>query len=134
DGGHAAAGGDAFNAVMVELIARMEWSHWQARVGGERPRASRALTKIVGPPPVHAHAFDASNADELHADIIAAVSLVGKRHQLLGGGREAVTVGDEVGDFGCGHRAVQAVRAKHQNVGGKQLKVVRVDADEQVSS
>jgi hypothetical protein len=27
--GHAAACGDAFNAVVIELIARMEWSHWQ---------------------------------------------------------------------------------------------------------
>jgi Fe-S-cluster-containing dehydrogenase component/anaerobic selenocysteine-containing dehydrogenase len=29
DRGHAAACGDAFNAVVIELIARMEWSHWQ---------------------------------------------------------------------------------------------------------
>src|SRR5207249_9088378 len=64
----------------------------------------------------------------------AAVSLIEKGHKLLAGDREAVTMGDEVGDFGCGHRAVQTVRAKHKNVGGKQLKVVRVDADEQVSS
>ena len=29
DRGHAAACSDAFNLVVIELIARMEWSHWQ---------------------------------------------------------------------------------------------------------
>jgi hypothetical protein len=29
DGGHAAACSDAFNVVVIESVARMEWSHWQ---------------------------------------------------------------------------------------------------------
>ena len=46
DRGHAAAGGDAFNAVVIELIARMEWSHWQrgsAAKGRRRAPHQRSL-------------------------------------------------------------------------------------------
>ena len=42
----------------------------------------------VGTPAVHADPFDASNPDQLDADVIASVALVGKLHERLGGGGE----------------------------------------------
>ena len=38
--------------------------------------------QFVRPPPIHANPFDAPNANQLKAHIIAAVALVGKLHQL----------------------------------------------------
>ena len=50
-----------------------------------------ATAKLVGSAfAVHAHALDAANADQLNADVIAAVALIGKRHELL---RRGVQVG-----------------------------------------
>ena len=53
--GHAAAGNQTFDAVMIELLAGMEWL-----IGGVRLTERQAhSTKLVRAPAVHAHAFDA---------------------------------------------------------------------------
>src|SRR5207245_4606831 len=39
DRGHTAARRNAFDAVMIELIAGMEWGHQRRRVRGEKPPA-----------------------------------------------------------------------------------------------
>src|SRR4029077_2856378 len=78
DGSHSAAGDDAVNPVVIELFAGVDGNP-RERAGQEAARGP-TLRKPVGSPAVHAHAFDASNADQLQADIITTVSLVGNIH------------------------------------------------------
>jgi len=39
-----------------------------------------ALAKLIRPPSVHPHAFDALDSNYLNADIIAAIPVIGKRY------------------------------------------------------
>src|SRR5205823_8442955 len=133
DRGHTAARRNAFDAVMIELITRMEWGHRRRR-SGRKAAGAPGLAKLVGPPAVHAHALNASNADELHADIIAAVPLVRKRHQLACGRVQVKAVAHDAGYVRFGHGAVEAVRAKHQHVARKHLVIAGLDADKEITS
>ena len=81
NGGHAAASDHAVDAVMIELFAGTDGKPRRACVGQKNSRCARFSAKQVRPPAVHAHAFDASNADQLHADIITAVPLIGNIDQ-----------------------------------------------------
>ena len=65
-------------------------------------RSRLHLAELVRPPAVHAHTFDTSNADNLDADIIAAVLPIGKRHELSRRCIQVIAVADEVGHLGCG--------------------------------
>ena len=60
DRGHAAAGDQAFNAVMVELVAGMK-----CHALGAKARESPAgkLAQLIRPSSIHPHAFHASNSD-----------------------------------------------------------------------
>ena len=78
--GHSAAGGNAVNAVVIELVAGVDWNPRECGPG-RGPAASPALGKPIGSPAVHAYAFNAANADQMQADIITTVSLVGNIHQ-----------------------------------------------------
>src|SRR5579884_423675 len=112
DGGHAAAGCNAFNAVMVKLVAWMERSHCPVGVKRRETGGVAESAKLIRAPAVHTHAFDASNADELNTDIIAAIPLVGKFQKPLGGANQGIHLADSAGHFlGC-NRSMQPVRAK----------------------
>ena len=65
NGGHAAAGDDAFDAVMIELVAGVDGNPRERASGKRKAAASPELAQPVGPPAVHAHAFHAANADQL---------------------------------------------------------------------
>ncbi len=60
NGCHAAAGHQAFDAVVVELLAGMECHVVR---GNALVRAGGELTQLVRPAPIHSHAFHASNSD-----------------------------------------------------------------------
>ena len=120
DGGHAAAGDDAVDAVMIELIAGVDGNPRQRRSEAESTRRSPDLTKLVRPPAVHAHAFDAANANQLNADIITAVPLVGNIHQLAAppaSNRRRVPA--TRGHLRRRHGAVQPVGAQQQDIAGE---------------
>ena len=95
---HAASGNEGVDAVMIELVAWMDGSS-RERVSGRNPAAIPELGEPVRSPAVHAHAFHTANADQLQADIITTVSLVGNIHQSLCRLRQIATVARERGHF-----------------------------------
>jgi len=90
---------------MEELL---EVSKWNLMMNGTESSLSKSgqesqyylpLAKLVRPATVHSNALDPSNADELHADIIAAILLVGNFHQLSGCAIQIVAVADGMRDL-----------------------------------
>ena len=73
---------DALDAVVIELFAGTDGNP-RERAPGKKIRGQPVSAKQIGPPAVHADAFDAPNAYQLHADIITAVPLVGNIDQSL---------------------------------------------------
>jgi hypothetical protein len=61
------------------------------------------LGKPVRSPAVHADPFDTANADQVQADIITTVSLVGNIHESLRGCGQVATVAGERGHLGSPH-------------------------------
>ena len=90
--------------------------------------------EFIGPPTIHSHAFHFSHADELDADVVAAVSLVGQGDEPFCSRVQVTTVGDGVGHIKRGHGAVESVRAKQQHVATQNLVIAGFDADKQVAS
>ena len=76
--------------------------------------------QLVGRPAIHAHAFHAADADELHADIIAAVPLVCKVDQVRARPLSSDVLRVTMWAMSRGvHGAVQAVGTEQQNVAGQ---------------
>jgi hypothetical protein len=84
--GHAAAGSETVYPVVIELFPGVDGSLVSARSAESRP-GEPSLWKPIGSPAVHCHTFDAANADQLQADIITTVPLIGNIHQLACGRR-----------------------------------------------
>ena len=126
NGGHAAAGDDAVDAVVIELFAGVDGNPRRACVRQKNSRRARYQRKPVGPPAVHAHAFDAANADQLQADIITAVPLVGNIDQPLCRVRQVAAMARDGRHLRAGHRAVQAVGAEQQNIAREDLVFVDI--------
>ena len=77
DGGHAAAGDDVFDPVVVQGVAGFDRGHSESS-----RRTSRGSAQLIGPAAIHAHAFHVADADEQDTDIIAAIVFIGKFDQL----------------------------------------------------
>src|SRR5476649_202239 len=116
DGGHAATRHHTVNAVVIELVSGMYCSH--------------VLRKLVGASPIHAHALNASNADQLYADIIAAVLPICNVHQAAYGVFQIAVGGHDVRHLKRRDGAMQAVGTQQKNVARDHLVVVGIHADE----
>ena len=106
DRGHAAACGHAFDLVMVELVAGMDGCHFGLDQSSSQLAANPRSAQLVGPSPVHPHSFHAADTDHLQADIIAAVSLLGNRHQLVSCSIQVGSMARHRRDFRSFHRAM----------------------------
>src|SRR5581483_1302818 len=93
-----------------------------------------SLAKLVRPAAVHAYAFDAANADQLDAYIVAAVALIRKGNQAFGGAGKIGSASHQRADLVILQGAVQAVRAEDQQVAGKDLMIAGFDAYEHIGS
>ena len=100
NGGHAAAGDKAVDAVVIELIAGVESIHCGTESAVKDQWQQAALVQLIGPSPIHTHAFDIPDADQLNADIIVAAPFIGKRDQFLRGAMQVLAVAAERSHFG----------------------------------
>ncbi len=90
--------------------------------------------ELVGPAPVHADAFHVLHADELYADIIAAVPLVGNVHQLVGALVQVPGVRHQGGDFGGFDGGVHAVGTLQEDIARQEQVLGGLGADEHLGA
>ncbi len=92
------------------------------------------LGEAIGAAAVHADAFDVANANDLSADIIIAVALIGKVHEALCRGAQVRAAVQYCGHFGAAHRAVQTIRTEKQNIAGENLVLADVCFDDEAGT
>ena len=93
-----------------------------------------ALTKFVRPSAIHAHSFYITDPHKLDADIIAAIQLISKLDQLMGGHLGIFQVIDDVADLSLGDGAVEAIGTEQQRVAGENLRVGGINVNKEVGA
>ncbi len=135
NGGHAASGDQAIDAVVIELIAGMEFAHWEGRSAASTETAANLVSvQFVGTPAIHAHSLDVPNANQLNADIIAATPIIGKSNQFFRGLMKVHAMAANGGHFRSIHSAMQSIGTEQQNVTGENLVVVGIHICNQFGS
>src|SRR5579862_4529534 len=128
DRGHAAAGDNAIDAVMIELFSGADWNPRQSKLGW-RIIVRDGLGKAVGTPAIHAHALYRQNADQLHSDIIPSSPLVGNVDQSLRGNGQVGTVTRDCGHLRGRDQIMETVRTKNNYIACKYLMFARFHVD-----
>ena len=81
--------------------------------------------QAVRPSAIHSDAFHTAHANDLDADIVTAVLLVGKGDQSFGGGVQVGFVGQTIAaSSDDSDRPVQTIGAKDENIVGQDLVLV----------
>ena len=93
-----------------------------------------ALAELIRSPSVHSHTLDALDANKLDADIIAAIPLIGKRYQLVGGIVQIPMLGNNPRHVRRLQRTMQSIAAEQQHITGDHLCLIDVDIDEEIVS
>ena len=120
---------------MIELIAGMEFAHWEGRSAASQKTAANLVSvQFIGTSAIHAHSLDAPDADQLNADIIVAAPIIGKSNQFFRGVMKVLPWPQMRGHFRGIHRAVQSVRAQQKNVTGENLMIVGIHIRNQFGS
>lgn len=126
-GCHAATRHQGIDAVIIYLVA--------GRSEGILGREWKPLSEdLVMSAAIDADALNASNADQLNANIIAAVSLLRHVNQVAGSILEFGIVTRKTNEVIGFEGMVQAVGTEHEYITGKNLVLAGFDADEEVIS